>query len=72
VGRLQEFTQEWESGSLLAMHTDGITSRWKLESYRGIATHDPAILAAVLQRDFTRPRDDSTALVLSIRPRRTR
>jgi anti-sigma regulatory factor (Ser/Thr protein kinase) len=67
VGKLQQFTQEWTRGSTLVMHTDGITSRWRLESYPGILTYDPAILAAVLQREFTRPRDDSTALAFTLR-----
>lgn len=67
VGRLQEFTQPWEPDSTLVMHTDGITSRWRLESYPRILAHDPAIAAAVVHRDFTRPRDDSTVLALSLR-----
>lgn len=72
VGRLQEFTQTWETGSSMVMHTDGITTRWKLESYPQIFSHDPAIIAAVLHRDFQRPRDDSTVLVLGLRPREGR
>jgi anti-sigma regulatory factor (Ser/Thr protein kinase) len=68
VGKLQEFVQEWDAGSSLVMHTDGITTRWRLDAWPGVLGHDPAILAAVLHRDFQRPRDDSTALVLSLRP----
>lgn len=68
VGKLQEFTQPWEQGLAMVMHTDGITSRWRVESYPGLLAHDPAILAAVLHRDFTRPRDDSTVLALALRP----
>ena len=68
LGKPQEFTQEWAPGSLLVMHTDGITSRWRLESYPGLEQHDPAILAAVLHRDCSRPRDDATALVFALQP----
>ena len=67
VGRLQEFTQTWETGSSLVMHTDGITSRWRLDRYLGILHHDPAITAAVLHRDFMRPRDDATVLSFRLR-----
>jgi anti-sigma regulatory factor (Ser/Thr protein kinase) len=67
VGRLQGFTQGWPTGALMVMHTDGITSRWRLESYPGLVGRDPSIVAAVLQRDFTRPRDDATVLVLALR-----
>jgi anti-sigma regulatory factor (Ser/Thr protein kinase) len=69
VGRLQEFTHDWNPGSALVMHTDGITLRWRMESYPGLVTHDPAILTAVLHRDCTRPRDDATVLALTLRPR---
>jgi len=68
VGKLQEFTQAWDTGAMLVMHTDGITSRWRLESYPAILRHDPAITAAVLHRDHTRPRDDSTVLAFTLRP----
>jgi anti-sigma regulatory factor (Ser/Thr protein kinase) len=64
TGRLQEFTQDWIGDAMLVMHTDGITSRWRLDSYPTILAHDPGIVAAVLQRDATRPRDDATVLVL--------
>jgi hypothetical protein len=59
--------QGWPTGALMVMHTDGITSRWRLESYPGLVGRDPSIVAAVLQRDFTRPRDDATVLVLALR-----
>lgn len=72
VGRLQAFAQELDAGAALVMHTDGITTRWRLDAYPGILGHDPAILAAVLHRDFQRPRDDATALVLTLRPENPR
>lgn len=67
VGRLQEFTQPWTRDAVLVMHTDGITSRWRLDRYPGILQRDPALIAAVLHRDFLRPRDDATVLCLRLR-----
>jgi hypothetical protein len=67
VGKLQEFSHDWDEGAALVMHTDGITSRWRMETYPGLLSHDPAIVASVLHRDFTRPRVDSTALALTLR-----
>ena len=67
TGKLQTFTHEWPAGALLVMHTDGITTRWQLDKYPGLQRHDPSIAAAVLQRDFTRPRDDATVLALALR-----
>jgi hypothetical protein len=68
LGKPQEFTQPWESGAMMVMHTDGVTSRWRLDAYPGILRHDPAIVAAVIKRDHTRPRDDSTVLTFTVRP----
>jgi hypothetical protein len=49
------------------LHTDGITTRWRADAYRGILAHDPAILAAALQRDHSRGRDDATVLAFRLR-----
>jgi anti-sigma regulatory factor (Ser/Thr protein kinase) len=70
IGKPQEFTQPFAPGAMMVMHTDGITTRWRLGSYPGVSSHDPAIVAALLHRDHTRPRDDSTVLALALRPRR--
>ena len=72
VRTMQEFTQPWTAGALLVMHTDGITTRWRVDSYRGILARDPMILAAALQRDHTRGRDDATVLAFRLRPRASR
>jgi len=61
--RIQEFQFPWNSNSVLIMHSDGLSSRWNLEDYPGILNKGPAILAAVLYRDFARERDDVTVLV---------
>lgn len=62
--KLQEFVYPWPAGALLVMHSDGITQRWELERYPGLASRDPALVAGVLYRDFTRGRDDTTMLVI--------
>jgi anti-sigma regulatory factor (Ser/Thr protein kinase) len=61
--RVQEFTYEWNPDSLLVMHSDGIGTRWNLNSYPGIWGKHPSLIAAVLYRDFIRSRDDATVLV---------
>jgi anti-sigma regulatory factor (Ser/Thr protein kinase) len=67
VRAMQEFTQPWTAGTMLVLHTDGITTRWRADAYRGILARDPAILAAALQRDHTRGRDDATVLAFRLR-----
>jgi anti-sigma regulatory factor (Ser/Thr protein kinase) len=66
VGRLQQFSYPWETGSTLIMHSDGLGTRWSVEQYKGLASRHPALLAGVLFRDFCRKRDDATIVVSRI------
>jgi anti-sigma regulatory factor (Ser/Thr protein kinase) len=67
VRSMQEFVQPWTTGTALVMHTDGITTRWRADAYPGILVRDPAVLAAAIQRDHSRGRDDATVLVFRLR-----
>lgn len=51
------------AGSLLVMHTDGLSARWSLDAYPGLRMRHPKIVAGVLYRDAGRNRDDTTVLV---------
>lgn len=62
--RFQEFTQPWTRGDLLILSSDGLTNRWDLSRYPGLGSRDPAVVAAVLWRDFSRGRDDVTVVVI--------
>lgn len=53
-------------GRLLVLYSDGLQSRWNLRDYPGIVNRHPAVIAAVLQRDFCRGRDDVTVLVVAL------
>lgn len=63
VRAFQEFTYQLAPGALVAMHSDGLSTHWALEKYPGLLARDPAVVAAVLYRDFWRKRDDVTVLV---------
>jgi anti-sigma regulatory factor (Ser/Thr protein kinase) len=67
VRGLRPFTQPWRTGDLLVMHTDGLTTRWRLDAYPRVQEHDPAIVAALLNRDWSRGRDDATVLAFRLR-----
>lgn len=54
----------WQPGSVLVMHSDGVTARWQPKDYPWARRRDPALLAGVLMRDFRRARDDASVLVL--------
>jgi hypothetical protein len=48
------------------MYSDGLQSRWNLADYPGLVHCHPAVIAAVLHRDFCRGRDDVTVLVIAL------
>lgn len=61
--RVQEFTYPWNRDNIFVMHSDGLVSRWDLETYPGIWSKPASVVAALLHRDFNRGRDDVTVLV---------
>jgi outer membrane lipoprotein SlyB len=62
--KVQEFAHEWPRGATLVLHSDGINTRWRTDSYPGLLQQHPALLAGVLFRDAARERDDATVLVV--------
>ena len=63
VRQFRQYQYPWSSGGLLVMHSDGLQTRWSLDSYPGLRQRHPATVAAVLYRDFRRGRDDVTVVV---------
>jgi anti-sigma regulatory factor (Ser/Thr protein kinase) len=68
IASMREFEYPWPEQGYLVMHSDGISGRWRTDAYPGVMTGDPALLAAVLFRDFGRGRDDTTVVVVRDRP----
>jgi anti-sigma regulatory factor (Ser/Thr protein kinase) len=68
VRKIQEFQYDWPTGALVIMQSDGLQTHWRLDRYPGLVTRDPALIAGVLYRDFTRGRDDVTVLAVRQRP----
>jgi anti-sigma regulatory factor (Ser/Thr protein kinase) len=64
VRKIQEFQYDWPAGALVIMQSDGLQTHWRLDRYPGLATRDPALIAGILYRDFTRGRDDVTVLAV--------
>jgi anti-sigma regulatory factor (Ser/Thr protein kinase) len=62
--KVQEFAHPCPPGALVVLHSDGIGTGWDLASYPGLASCNPALVAAVLLRDFGRARDDASVLVV--------
>ena len=59
----REFSYPWAPDALFVMCSDGLISHWSLSPYPGLTARQPALVAAVLYRDFWRGRDDVTVLV---------
>jgi len=64
VRKIQEFEYLWFDDATLVMWSDGISSRWTIDTYPGLIKRHPSLLAAVLYRDHGRRTDDSTVVVV--------
>lgn len=64
--KAQPFDYAHVNGHLLIMYSDGLQSRWNLQDYPGLVHRHPAVIAAVLHRDFCRGRDDVTVVVVAL------
>ena len=64
IRRVTEFQYPWSDSAILVMCSDGINTHFDLNPYAGLAARDPSLIAATLYRDFSRGRDDATAVVL--------
>jgi anti-sigma regulatory factor (Ser/Thr protein kinase) len=62
--RIREFSYPWPKNALLVLASDGLATRWTLESYPGLPARDPSLVAAVLYRDHSRQRDDVTVVAV--------
>jgi anti-sigma regulatory factor (Ser/Thr protein kinase) len=62
--KVQEFAFPWPINSLLVMHSDGLGTHWDLAAYPGLTSRHPALIAAVLYRDYDRGRDDASVVVI--------
>ncbi len=64
---LRSFEQEWSSSSILVLHSDGLTSKWDLKEYPGLAARSASVVAATLFRDARRTNDDASIAVVKRR-----
>jgi anti-sigma regulatory factor (Ser/Thr protein kinase) len=65
--RIREFTYPFTAAPCVILHSDGVSNRWRVADYPGLAACHPSLIAAILFRDFRRGRDDATVAVM--RPR---
>lgn len=65
--RVREVRYPWAAGDVTVLHSDGVSTHWRLEDYPGLIGREPSIIASVLLRDYRRIRDDATVAVASPR-----
>lgn len=58
------YTYPLPPGSLVILHSDGLSTHWSLDKYPGLLGCGASVIAAVLMRDFRRTRDDATVVVV--------
>ncbi len=64
--RLREFTYPYTGSATVILHSDGVSTKWDLDPYPGLATCRPGVIAGVLSRDFRRSNDDALVAVLRV------
>jgi hypothetical protein len=67
VHRLAQYEYPWPPGALLVMHSDGISAKWDLGAYPGLAMRPVSLIAGVVYRDFRRHKDDATVVIVRAR-----
>jgi hypothetical protein len=68
VRHVKEFAHPMPPGCTLVLHSDGLQARWSLDQYPGLVGRAPSVVACTLYRDFRRGRDDTTVLVVQVKP----
>jgi serine phosphatase RsbU (regulator of sigma subunit) len=63
MGRVKQYDYPFPPGSVLILHSDGVSASWSLDKYPGLIRKHASVIAAVLFRDFRRTRDDATVVV---------
>ncbi|HEX8843736.1 MAG TPA: ATP-binding protein [Pyrinomonadaceae bacterium] len=63
LGQLRLWTYPWTEGATVIMASDGVSASWDMESYPGLLSRSPQLLAGILMRDYGRNADDATVLV---------
>jgi anti-sigma regulatory factor (Ser/Thr protein kinase) len=62
--RVREFEYPFTSAPTVIMHSDGLSNRWDLGAYPGLAMSHPSVISGILFRDFARGHDDASIVTL--------
>jgi anti-sigma regulatory factor (Ser/Thr protein kinase) len=62
--RIHGFQYPFQGVATVILHSDGLTGRWDLGLYPGLAGAHPSVISGVLYRDYRRGRDDATVVTV--------
>jgi anti-sigma regulatory factor (Ser/Thr protein kinase) len=62
--RIREFTYPFTGKPLVILHSDGLSARWEIAAYPGLAAGHPSLVAGLLFRHHRRDRDDATVVAM--------
>ena len=63
AARIREFSYPWPADGFSVMHAAGLARGAILDAPPALALRDPALIAGILYRDFSRGHDDATVMV---------
>lgn len=63
IRKVQKFEYDWEPGSQVLMHSDGLSQRWQADEYQRLAEKHPGLAIAALINNHQKTMDDCTVLV---------
>jgi hypothetical protein len=66
--RIREFTYPFTGRPLVILHSDGLSARWEIATYPGLAASHPSLVAGLLFRHHRRVRDDATVVAIRAAP----
>jgi anti-sigma regulatory factor (Ser/Thr protein kinase) len=62
--RVREFTYPFTGRPLVILHSDGLSARWEIAAYPGLAAGHPSLVAGLLFHHHRRDRDDVTIVAM--------
>lgn len=68
IQKVKEFSYDCGPNDLVILHSDGLTTHWKLDDFPGLATRSASVIAAMMYKHFQRGRDDATVVVIRRQP----
>lgn len=63
IHKVKEFSYDCGGDDVIILHSDGLTTSWKLDDFPGLTSRSAAVVAGVMYKAFKRGRDDATVVV---------